>query len=351
MVVYATREQVVSSLEIMATSRSNKLIDQKLAATAPGIESLTHRRFYPELKTVKFDWPNYQYAQAWRLYLDDNELISITSLTTGGVTLSTNQYFLRRSDNRDEPPYNIVDIDLSQGGAFSAGPTFQRAISIVGLYGYDNNTKQAATLSSGITNSQSTMVVAPVNNIQDVGVGSLLTIGTEKIITTQSTMVTSSQTLGADIASSQAVSTVSVQNGSTFGIDEIILIDAERMRIVDIAGNNLIVKRAWDGTVLSAHTNGATIYANRQFNITRGVLGTTAASHNSSDSILTQIYASGINELQMAEAVVAMEQNSAAYARVVGSGANQRESAGQGLEDLRYTVETTYARKSRIRGV
>jgi hypothetical protein len=48
------------------------------------------------------------------------------------------------------------------------------------------------------------------------------------------------------------------------------------MLIDDIAGNTLIVKRGWDGTVLAAHTTGATIYAPRTLTVTRGALGTTA---------------------------------------------------------------------------
>ena len=127
--------------------------------------------------------------------------------------------------------------------------------------------------------------------------------------------------------------------------------DGERMLIDDIAGTSLIVRRAWDGTALAAHTTGATIFALRQFTVTRGALGSTAASHSSSDPIYVHAFPGLINELCVAETVCALEQNAGAYARTVGTGASARDSVGAGLEDVRARAYAAYGRKARLGAV
>lgn len=344
---YITREAVMSSLEVNATARSNRIIDQKIETASRNAESLTHRKFYPELRTMTFDWPNFQYAPAWKLWLDEHELISVTSFTSGGTTLVPGQYFLRPDDG---PPFTHIEINLGTSAAFSAGVTFQRTVSITGVYGFDNKTALGGNLAGNITNVATTLDVAPVNNVLDIGVGSLLNIGNEKIVTTARLMITSGQTLQTPITKSQAITTVAVTDGTTFGIEEIILLDAERMKIIDIAGNNLIVRRAFDGTVLADHI-GSTIYVARRFVVLRGQLGSTAAAHNLNDPMNIQVYPGPIQEVSLAETVVMLEQNSSAYARTVGAGDNQREAPGLGLEDARAKAVRDCGRKSRLRAI
>src|SRR3546814_9940491 len=48
---------------------------------------------------------------------------------------------------------------------------------------------------------------------------------------------------------------VDVTDGTLFFVGELILIDSERMRIVDITGNNLTVVRAYDGSRSEEHTS------------------------------------------------------------------------------------------------
>src|SRR3546814_19132909 len=73
--------------------------------------------------------------------------------------------------------------------------------------------------------------------------------------------------------------TVDVTDGTLFFVGELILIDSERMRIVDITGNNLTVVRAYGGATLAAHSLGADVYVSRRLTVDRGALGTTAAPH------------------------------------------------------------------------
>ena len=65
-------------------------------------------------------------------------------------------------------------------------------------------------------------------------------------------MLATGQTLQAPGLTDRAnAETVPVTNGAAIAVGETILIDAERMLTVDIAGNNLIVKRGFDGSTLA----------------------------------------------------------------------------------------------------
>lgn len=354
MVAYATREQVMSSLEIRNMSRARTLIDNKLEAGARSIEGLTNRRFYPERKIVTGDWPSYQMAPPWQYQLDGNDLISVNTLTSGGVVIAPSDFYLRRWDDVDESPYEYIEVKLSSNAAFSGGPTFQRSLSIDGLFGFNDidTSIVGGLLGASINSSVTTIIINPSGGIYPVGVGSVVLIGSERMVLTNRSMRDTAQNLQLSMTADRAMKTVSVTDGTAFALEEIILIDSERMRIDDIAGNTLLVTRGIDGTVLASHTaTTADIFALRQFTARRGALGSTAASHTSADPVYAWVPPALINELQIAETVVMLEQNASAYARTVGSGDNAHEASGKGLEDLRNQVYSTYGRKLRTRAI
>src|SRR5687767_14979645 len=104
---YCTREQVSAALG--DTARSATAIDRATLAASREVERLTHRRFYPTTATRYFDWPPRQQSESWRLWLDDDELISVSSITSGGIALS--DYFLEPANSG--PPFTHIDVDLS----------------------------------------------------------------------------------------------------------------------------------------------------------------------------------------------------------------------------------------------
>jgi hypothetical protein len=140
-----------------------------------------------------------------------------------------------------------------------------------------------------------------------------------------------------------------VSDGTQFAVDEVILIDSEKMRIDDIAGNTLTVTRPWDGTTLAAHTASADIYAPRTLTVTRGALGTTAATHNSAATVYRWNPPAAVRQLCLAEAVNDLLQGRAGYARTAGTGESEREMTGRGLEALRKRVYVSHGRKARTR--
>lgn len=346
---YATREEIKAELDVKETARSNARIDRALADATEAVYGLCHRRFYPEQDTRYFGWPNQQTARPWRLWLDANEVISVTTLTSGGTTIASSDYFLE--PNQYGPPYSHIEIDLDSNAAFGGGDTHQRDITVTGLFGYSNDETTAGATAEALDASETGVDVDAATSAA-VGVGSLLRVDTERVIVTGRAQLDTGQTLGgAGLTNQNNVVTVAVQSGAAFAAGESILIDSERMLVEDIAGNNLTVRRAWDGSSIAAHSVGATIYAPRTLTVERGALGTTAATHLTAATVYRWDPPGPVRQLCVAEALTDLLQGRSGYARTAGSGESEREVSGRGLKDLRDRVYTSHARKARTRAV
>ncbi|MFE2911247.1 hypothetical protein [Kitasatospora indigofera] len=350
---YATREDVKNALDLKETARSNGQVDRAIDAASRVVEGLCHRRFYPEVDTRYFDWPD-QYARPWRLWLDDSELIELTSISSGGVAIPTGNVNLE--PNRDAGPANRVEIQLDTSSAFGGGSTTQRDITITGLWGYRDDESPAGTAAAGIGSSVTTLVVSDASAI---GVGQVLRIGTERLIVTERSMISTGQTLQTPVTAAKNSETLAVTDGTAFSVGEVLLLDAERVRINDIAGNNLIVERGWDGFTLAAHT-APTIYASRALTVVRGALGTTAAAIAPAAAVYRWNPPGPVRTLVTAEAVTTLLQESSGYARTTGVGTASRQVGGgnvtkteygAGLDALRAQVYISHGRKARVRAV
>lgn len=350
---YTTLEKVKASLEVNHTSRADRLIFPKIRAASLSVEGQTHRRFYPELRTFRYDYPNYQYTPSWQIWLGENELISSEGLIvrSGSVTLDNADILLRRSDGKDEPPYTFLQLDLDSDAAFGHGATWQQDISITGLTGYQDKSEVGGELAAGINASVTTVDINPVSGYMSVETGSLLKVGTERMITTNRRSIDTTIDLTANVTDHASVSSIPVTSGSAFAVNEVILINSERMQITDIANNNLIVERMFDGTVLGSHTSGDAVFALRRFTVERGVLGTTAAAHNSGDDVSVFLYPGLVEELATAEAIVMLEQATGAYAASRGANGDTRSQSGKGLPDIRDQCITAHGRVSRISAI
>lgn len=346
---YATREDVKQALDVKETARNDRLVDRALEGASRSVEALCHRRFYPVAATRSWDWPNGQYAASWRLWLDDNELITVSALTSGGSVLAPGGYLLE--PNRSGPPYNRLEINLGTDGAFGGGNTHQRDISITGLYGYRDDQTTVGALAEALDATETGVDVDGPTSAA-VGVGSIIRVDGERmLVTDRRTLNTGQAVAGSGLAAQANAVAVTVADATVFAIGEVLLVDSERLLIVDIAGNTLTVKRAWDGSVLAAHPAGALIYAARTLTVRRAALGTTAATHAAGTPVNRWEAPGPVRDLVIAEALNTLLQGSSGYARTVGSGENQREARGRALHELRASVYASHGRKARIRGV
>lgn len=330
--------------DVKASAYASAQVDAVIEAASRRVERLCHRVFYPTVATRYFDWPNDQDARYGRLWLDQHELISLTSLASPvGTAISTGSVLLE--PNGTGPPYTRLELDRGTSAAFSMGNTSQRAIAVTGVFGYRNDEQSAGTLTTSPSSSATTIGVAGAL----YGVGDLLRIGTERLIVTERAWAFTGQT--GTLTSSNAAQSLPVADSSVFVVGEELLLDAERMLVLAVQGSNtVIVQRAWSGSTLAAHV-GANIYYSRTLTVTRAAAGTTAASHTAADAVYRWTPPGPVRQLATAYALDQFFQEGAGYARTVGSGESERQMSGRALVNLEESVYGMFARKIRARAV
>jgi hypothetical protein len=338
---YTTRESVKRALDSAETARNNWQVDQAIDSASRSVEGLTRRTFRPVLATKYFDWPDLQRGRPWRLWLNGSELISLTSLTAGGTAIPPANLFLEPANYG--PPYSSLEVNLGTTSAFTIGTTHQRAIAVTGVFGYTNDEVPAGTVAEALDTTETGI---DVSDSGAIGVGDLVRVDTERMIVTGKQMLTTGQTLQTPLTASTADVTVAVTSGAAYNVDEVVLLDSERMLIVDVAGNNLTVKRAWDGSVLATHT-GSTIYAPRTLVVTRGALGTTAAAHLTAAPIAKHKVPGLVEQLTLGEALNDLLQGQGGYARIQRAEGAAETGFGDGLSDLRSRCRSRHGRKAR----
>lgn len=355
---YCVREDVKLAMDMVDSARSNADIDRQIDASARMIDGVMHRTFWPQTDTRSWDWPNIQVSHPWRLWFDHNEMASVAQLSSSGVVIPSSTYKLYPNW---APGYNQayewLELDVSQTSTFNATATWQNSISATGVFMGCALVEFSAGALVGSLTSSATTFNPGIPGYR--GVGSILRVDSERMVVTGRTMVSTTITLVGNLLAQMASNLVGVADVTQFALGEVILIDGEKMYITDTSGpTNLVVKRAWDGTPLAAHTGGATIYAARQLTVTRGALGTTAASHSALAPIVEYEPPSLIRQLNVAQAVVNLTMTRAGYpsptgrrSSAVGVAGERPATAPSDLSELWERAETAYRRKGRKRTV
>jgi len=345
-VVYTTRERVKAAVDVKNSVRANEAIDRAIRDGSRSVERLCRRTFYPRIATRTFDALSEDRPTTGVLYLGgDTELIELLTLSTGGSSISLADVKLYPSGGM---PYTRLELSrASANTAFGGGPTTQQDISMRALFGWADDQAPAGDVgAAGITSFATTLDVTDGSLI---GVGSLLTIDSERLLVTERRTLSTGLTSTAVLTDKMNAVTVTL-SGTTAAPEpgEMILIDGERMLVQDRVGTALYVTRAIDGSVLAAHAIGAAVYAYRTLVVERGMCGTTAAIHLAGADITTYVPPAPIEGLVVAEALNQIAQENSAYARVIGAGEGQREARGAGLADKRKRVRTEFGRRVRM---
>lgn len=344
-----TREDVKRAPDIKLTARNNWQIDRAIQSATQNIQEHLHRQFVPIDGVYSFDWPNFQYAYPWRLWLNQYELAAIpTSVTTGGeqIPLSACNFEPVNSG----PPYTYLELRRDMAYSFGAGQTPQRDIAITGTAGFWMRTDPAGALAAAVSSAAATSVLVSDGSL--VGVGQILIAGAERMVVSERSSNDSGQTnlSGAATANNADVS-IGVTDGTQLHADEVIQIDSERMLVVDVTGNTVTVKRAWDGTLLATHATNSHIFTFRTLTVLRGQLGTTAATYSGGTALTTWRSPSLLRDLAVAEASNRLVQESGGYSDAQGDGQSTVKTLGAGLPKLWDDAMTTFGRKARQRVV
>lgn len=344
---YATRRLVKSALDITLSADFDTHIDYALMSGSQSVDDLCHRRFYNVLTTAYFDWPNFQRAYPWRIWLDEREIADIANpvpvLTSGGNVVPANTLFWGPWNYA--PPYTRVEIDRSSSSTYGQGNTPQRDVAITALFGYWLKTRPAGALAAAVTDTTGTTITITDSSLADVG--DTLTVDTEQLLVTDTAMTSTGLTQsGAGAGTASEADNQLTASGAGLHTGEVLQLDGERMLIASMVGNVATVRRAYDGTALATHS-GATINALRSLTVVRGALGSTAATHSNSAALAAAVVPGPVAELGLAEAINSTLQRVTGYARTVGE--NMRIMPGGSLPDLRDKVLRGFARKARRR--
>src|SRR5688572_13185319 len=86
---YVTRQQLAAAMDVQPAAGAHTELDRVIVQASVAVDTLCRRRFYPETATRVLDWPSLERGTpTWRLWLGENELISLTSLTSAGTVLT-----------------------------------------------------------------------------------------------------------------------------------------------------------------------------------------------------------------------------------------------------------------------
>lgn len=345
---YCTREEVRAAVDIPWAVRANLRIDRAIQDAAQRVEGQLHRVFYNTDMTCYWDWPNFQYAYPWRLWFDQWEFAAIpTSVTSGGESIPLSACNFEPVNSG--PPYTYVELRRDQSYSFGNGPTPQRDVAITGTRGYWTRTAPAGQLAAAVTDTTGTTVT--VTNSAAAGVGDNILIDSERLLLTDKRMVATGQTQLTGLTTAKNNDqTLGIANGAAVNVGETLLLDSERVLVTDIAGNSVTVERAYDGTTLAAHTSAA-VYAPRQWIVTRGAQGSTAATHSNGAAVLLAVVPSLVKDYSLAEALVQLKNEPGAFTISQGTDAARQSNIGGNLPDLRNQAYTAYGRNARQRTV
>lgn len=348
-ICYTTREDVRHAVDAAGTARDNAEIDRANAAATHKINGALKRDFAPWTGTKYFDWPNPD-TSVFRVYIDsDQELVSLSALTSGGQSLDVTQVNLEPS--QQGPPYDTIEVNRDRIGSFTSGLTFQRSVSATGVWGFDLNERSIGNV-VGSVSSGTDQITLP--DAVSVGVGSLIRLDSERMIVTEKSSMATGQTALTPLADEENDRLLTVADGTVFRVGETITMDAERCWIDDILGNVLVLKRAVEGSLLSTHA-GSPIYSPRLATVARGQLGTSAAGHSASAPISLHVYPALVRQYALAEILIELQLQASSYARTRpaagGIGGRGIPISESGPVDIRSQAMMAFGRYGRARAI
>jgi len=345
---YAGRSAVKRATATDTGTTRDPQIDRAIEAASREIDRWTRRFFIPRTETRLYRWPPTQYGRSWQLWLDQ-DLIAVTTLKseaqdTSPTTIASSDFFVE--PNNQGPPYDRIEIDQSSSAVFQAGDTQQRSISVLGRWGYSEDTLGAGTVSSGLSSdATATEMIGSDGSLIDVG--DTLLIETEQVFVTEvANAAVGSELIDGALTKDKGEVAVTIDDGTEVSAGEVILIESERMLIESISGNVLTVVRGFDGSAVAAHNNDTAFHAFRTYTIVRAVNGTTAATHANGTAVSRYAPEADIVALCVAEATRIIHQERSGWGRTIGPAGGATVPSGQGLDELRSAV---YGHLTRVR--
>jgi hypothetical protein len=264
-------------------------------------------QFLPSTETKRFDGNGRR-----ELWIDP--ILTLTEIVVDETTLASTDYLLYpRQRCWGNGPYDRLHVDPDAVNLSS----FTRELDVIKITGswglYDVTQPTGATVASQ-TDTATSLVVS---NAGAISPGCLLLIGSEQELVTATGAAsdsTADTSEGLDVSEEE----IDVTNGALFFAGELIRVDFEQMRIVDISTNTLLVARGYNATKRTTHLTGASVYVYRTFTVTRAANGTTAAAHTTA-AITRYVPPADVNYLARQITALMLRKSQTGYAGRTGN--------------------------------
>lgn len=380
-VAYCNRYEPMRALDFAPGVDVISAVDRALTDVAENIDGNLHRVFYPSDDTRFRDWPSQggtgggQYADPWRYWLDEDDMVCLNSLVSGGVTIGLDQVFPQPWDNprKGRPYFTRIELDRATNAQFgNNSQTPQNNIAMGATWGYGADADPAGQLAADVGTGDDTVTVT---NGAKAGPGDLVVLGYgrgdaplpsaagnhagdiqpyvgERVLITGVAAVATGLTQSGAGVTSDLDNDQQLQWAGSGALNpgEMITLDSEDMLVEKIVGGVATVRRAFNGSTLATHS-GAVIWAWRQWEVLRAQLGTTAVTASAGAAVNRHRVPSQVRSLAIAEVENQLLQEGSGYARTVGSGESAHAAPGVGLADKWAECRTRHGRKARQRAV
>ena len=247
-------------------------------------------------------------------------LLSATAIVNDGTSLVAAD-FIEQPDGGHWPngPYSYIDVDPDATN-LSYWVEEEEGISITGLWGLYNLVKSLG-ITLGAAQSTAAETTMQVSDGSKVSPGMVVVVESEQeyVESTNATPVTSVTTITEPITDT-TTQTITLASADLVNVGEIFRIDLEKFKVLDKNDTTeaAYVERGWDKTIPATHSDNAVVDVYRKFNVTRGVNGTTAATHAISKAVSRQAVPNDIRELCVKMTARAIQDGQSGYSGVVG---------------------------------
>jgi len=339
--VYASISDIDSAATIHYTPNTRASIKNKLIAAADRADELCRQQFYPNIRTKRFNRDTPGAIEDGGTLFTDTDWLELDQVTLNGDIIppadlvELRDYFGLRFDS--------IGLLSNSQYAWTQATDEWYSIMVTGTTGYSNNTHHIASLTSDITDTE-TILVTPGSNKLDVG--ALIRINDEWLHIVDRDWTTSAAVTISDITIDQ---TTIDTNVATWVPGDRLRIGWEQLEVVDYAGTAIKVVRAVNGTTPSPHLTGAAINEWTTYTVERGVNGSTPAPHLTGAAISQWQPPAGVKEHSIAYVLTHLGQEASSYNRTIGTGDQQREATGRGLDTITRTLVADYRRRRNLR--
>lgn len=208
-------------------------------------------------------------------------LLAVTTIVDDTDTYAATDYLLNpRNKHWENGPYSWITHDPD--GDYTVWTSEKDIVVITGRWGlWEKSAASGAVVGTGGQTSAATTLL--VDDGSKVSPGMVVLIGSEQELVSGYSTPTAATTIAEDLDTSEEI--VTVASGALVKAGEIIRVNFEQMKILDIQSNDLYVRRGWNNTAKATHTSTASVEAYRTFTVERGANGTTAAAHDAATVI------------------------------------------------------------------